>query len=120
MRLWTISVLLAGLFGCSGQVKLKEAPVSVTGTVSQSGQPVGGMVMVFHPLGDGHVREVPVRRDGTFNGELVSGDYAYFVAKPATVGAPLPRGKLSAKYFEANLSRIVTVEPGKQLAIALE
>ena len=59
-------------------------------------------------------------KDGTFNGELVSGEYAYYVAKPAVPGAAQAPRKLSPKYFEADLSRTVTVEPGKQLAIALD
>ena len=77
-------------------------------------------MMIFQPLGDGHVREFPVQKDGTFNGELVSGEYAYYVAKP-TVPAAAQRSENSpAKYFEADLSRTVTVEPGIQLAIALD
>jgi hypothetical protein len=78
------------------------------------------MVMVFQPLDDGHMRELPVGKDGTFNGELITGDYAYYVAKPSTAGAGQTMAKLSAKYFEADLSRKVTVETGGQLAIALD
>ena len=88
--------------------------------MSQGGQPVGGMVMIFQPLGDGHVREFPIRKDGTFNGEMVSGDYAYYVARPTVAAAAQALKKLPAKYFEADLSRTVTVEPGEQLAIALD
>ena len=120
MRLFIVLMLIVGLLGCSSEVKLKEAPVSVSGKVSQSGQPVGGMVMIFQPLGDGHVREFPIHKDGTFNGELVSGEYAYYVAKPTVPAAAQAPRKLSPKYFEADLSRTVTVEPGKQLAIALD
>ena len=120
MRLFMVLMLIVGLVGCSSQVKLKGTPVSVSGKVSQSGQPVGGMVMVFQPLGDGHVREFPIRKDGTFNGELVSGEYAYYVAKPTVPSAAQAPRKLSPKYFEADLSRTVTVEPDKQLAIALD
>jgi hypothetical protein len=120
MRLFIVSMLLVVSLGCSSEVRLKEPPVSVSGKVSQSGQPVRGVMMIFQPLGDGHVRELPVSKDGTFNGDLVSGDYAYYVAKPSVAGASQPASKLAAKYFEADLSRTVTVEPGKQLAIALD
>ena len=120
MRLFMALMLIAGLAGCGSQVKLKGAPVSISGKVSQGGQPVGGMVMVFQPLGDGHVREFPVQKDGTFNGEIVSGEYAYYVAKPTVPGAAQALKKLSPKNFEADLSRTVAVEAGKQLAIALD
>jgi hypothetical protein len=118
MRSFIVLLLIAGLVGCGSQVRLKGAPVSVSGKVSQGGQPVGALVMVFQPLGDGHVREFSVQKDGTFNGELVSGEYAYYVAKPAAA-AQAPK-KLSPKYFEADLSRTVAVEAGKQLTIALD
>jgi hypothetical protein len=120
MRLFIVLMFIVGSVGCSSEVKLKGAPVSVSGKVSQSGRPVGSMVMIFHPLGDGHVREFPVHKDGTFNGELISGEYAYYVAKPTIPGAAQALRKLPPKYFEADLSRTVTVEPGQQLAIALD
>jgi hypothetical protein len=120
MRLLIVLMLTLGLLGCGSKTKLKESPVSVSGKVSQGSQPFGGMVMIFQPLGDGHVRELPIRKDGTFNGELVSGEYAYYVAKPTVLGAGLGSKKLSPQYFEANLSRTVTVEPDKLLAIALD
>ena len=120
MRFFLVLMFIVGLVGCSSEVKLKGAPVSVSGKVSQSGQPVGGLVMILHPLGDGHVREFPVQKNGTFNGELVSGEYAYYVAKPIAPAAAQALRKLSPKYFEADLSRTVTVEPGQQLAIALD
>jgi hypothetical protein len=117
MRLFIVSLSVVSFLGCSGQAKLNDAPVHVSGTVSQSGKPAGGVVMVFQPLGNGHMREFAVQRDGTFNGELVSGEYAYYVAQPA--GAQTST-KIASKYFAAELSRTVTVQPGKQLAIALD
>jgi hypothetical protein len=120
MRLFIVSTFVVSLLGCGSQVKMKEAPVSVSGKVSQSGRPVGGVTIVFQPLSDGHVRELPVHKDGSFSGELVSGDYAYYVAKSAFPGAAQQPRKLSPKYFEADMSRTVTVESGAQLAIALD
>ena len=87
MRLTIVLILLVGVLGCSSEVRRKATPVNVTGKVSQSGRPLGGMVMIFQPLGDGHMREFPVQKDGTFNGELISGKYAYYVAKPAIPAA---------------------------------
>ena len=120
MRFFLILLLIVGLVGCSSEVQLKGAPVNVSGKVSQSGNPLGGMVMVFQPLGDGHVREFPVHKDGSFNGELISGEYAYYVAKPTVQGVAQALKSLSPKYFNADLSRTVAVEAGQQLAIALD
>jgi hypothetical protein len=120
MRLLIVLTLIAVPVGCSSEVQLKGAPVSVSGKVSQSGRPVGGVMLIFHPLGDGQFREFPVRKDGTFEGELISGDYAYYVAKSTVVGAAQTPSKLSHEYFVADLTRTVSVEPGKQLAIALD
>ena len=120
MRLVTVSVLIVGLAGCGSGMKLKGSPVNLSGKVSRGGQPVTGMVMIFHPLGDGHVREFPLRKDGTFNGELICGEYAYYLAKPNVARAAQLPIKLSPKYFEADLARTVTVEPDKLLAIALD
>jgi hypothetical protein len=111
---------VVALAGCGSAVSLKNAPVNVSGKVSRSGQPVGGMVMVFQPLGDGHMRELPIQKDGSFNGELISGKYAYFVARPAVPAAAQALRNVPSKYFEADLSRTVSVEPGAQLAIALD
>ena len=120
MRLFVVLMLTLGLLGCGSQAKLNGSPVSVSGKVSQGSQPVSGIVMIFQPLGDGHVREFPIHKDGTFNGELVSGEYAYYVAKPTVHSATQSPRRLAPKYFEADLSRTVAVEPGNQLAIALD
>jgi hypothetical protein len=120
MRLLIVSTLVVGLLGCSTEVKLKGAPVSMSGKVSRGGQPLSGVVMIFHPLDDGHLREFPIHKNGTFKGELICGEYAYYVAKRTVVGAAQAPIKLSPKYFEADLSRTVTVEPDKLLAIALD
>jgi hypothetical protein len=115
MRLLIALILIVAL-GCSRGAKLKAPPASISGNVTQSSRPVGGMVIVFQPLGDGHMREFAVRKDGTFNGELVSGEYAYYVAKPAGQVAT----KLASQYYQADMSRTITVEPDKLLAIALD
>jgi hypothetical protein len=115
-----VLILIVGLAGCGSEVKLKGAPVSVSGIVSQSGRPVGDIVIVLQPLGDGHVKELPVRQDGTFKGELISGEYAYYVARTAVPAAAQTLRKLSPQYFDADLSRTINVGPGQQLAIALD
>jgi hypothetical protein len=120
MRLCVVLLLFAGLVGCGSEAALKGTPVSISGKVLQGGRPCGGLVMIFQPLGDGHVGEFPIGKDGSFNGKLVSGEYAYYVAKPRTPGVAQMAQKLSPKFLQADLSRTVTVEPDKLLAIALD
>jgi hypothetical protein len=120
MRIFIGVILVGSLLGCSSEVPRKAAPVNVSGKVSQSGQPIGGVVMVFQPLGDGHMREFPIGKDGSFSGELITGDYAYYISRPAVPAAARLASKLPPQYFQADLSRVVTVEPDKQLAIALD
>jgi hypothetical protein len=119
MRLFIMLLLIVSLTGCGSKANLKKAPVAVSGSVSQGGQPIGGLVMVFQPLGDGHVRELPVQKDGTFNGELISGKYAYYVAKPTVPAAAQALRNLAPRFFEADLSRTVAVESGDPIAIEL-
>jgi hypothetical protein len=120
MRFFILMTYIVCVAGCGSQADLKPTPVSVSGTVSQGGRPVGSMVIVFQPLDEGHVRELPIQKDGTFNGEIISGKYAYYVAKPVVPAAAQALKKLAPKYFEADLSRTVQVEPNTQLAIALD
>ena len=77
------------------------------------------MVMIFQPLGDGHVREFAVQKDGTFSGELISGKYAYYVSKPTAPAAAQACETLPPKFFEADLSRTVAVESDNPIAIEL-
>lgn len=120
MRLFVLLLLIAGLVGCGSKARLRGTPVSVSGKVSKSGQPLAGVVMVFQPLGDGHVREFPVGKDGSFRGELISGEYTYYVGRSTAPSGAQVLSKLSPKYRQADLSRTVSVEPAKQLAIALD
>ncbi len=120
MRLFILLTLVVCLVGCGSGADMRDAPVNVSGKVSKAGQPVGGLVMVFQPLGDGHVREFPVQKDGSFNGEIVSGDYAYYVARPTVPTVAQALRTLPPKYFEADLSRTVAVKSDAQLAIVLD
>lgn len=120
MRSCVVCILVCGFVGCGSHVRLKGTPVSVAGKVSQNGRPVGGLVMIFQPLGDGHMREFPIQKDGSFKGEMISGEYAYFVSKRTGASVGQVPTKLAPQYFEADLSRTVTVEPDKLLAVALD
>jgi hypothetical protein len=120
MRLHILLLLVAGLVGCGSKAQLRGTPVSVSGKVSQSGQPLAGVVMVFQPLGDGHVREFLIGKDGSFKGELISGEYTYFVGRAIAPNGAQLLSKIPPAYLHADLSRTVAVEPDKQLAIALD
>lgn len=121
MRLFVVLLLsIVGLVGCGSEAKLKKAPVSVSGKVMRSGHPCGGMTMILQPLSDGHVRELSIGKDGRFQGELIPGEYAYYVAKPAVRQVTPATGRIAPKHFEADLSKTVIVEPGKMLAIVLD
>jgi hypothetical protein len=124
MRLTAILVAVVGLgtLGCSGGAELKSAAVSVTGKATKAGQPVGNLTVAFQPLDAGHQKSFPLNADGTFAGELISGNYAYYVEKPAkpTAADTNALKAIDPKYFEADLSRKVTVESGKELALAFD
>lgn len=120
MRNVFLSLLVIGIAGCGSQVGLKEQAAAVTGRLSHGGQPVGGLLVVFQPLGDGHMRELPVAKDGTFRGDFVSGEYAYYVARPAAAVAGQPQAAIAPEYYQPQMSRTVLVESGRELAIELD
>jgi hypothetical protein len=115
-------LLLFGLLsaGCGSSVSLKGTAINVSGKVSQGGQALGGIVMTFHPLGDGHPRDLPVQPDGTFQGEIVSGEYAYYVAKPTTPAALKVIQKVPPQYLQADLQRTIIFAAGDPVSLALD
>ena len=122
MKLYALTIASAALtaIGCSQTTPLNEAPLTVTGKVSQNCQAIGDVNISFQPLQHGHPVSLPVSADGTFQGELIPGNYAYFVAKSATPKSESAIKKIDPKYLEASLTRSVDVQPGQELAIALD
>jgi hypothetical protein len=124
MKLAAVLIAVAGVgaLGCSGAPEMKSAPVSVTGKATKAGQPVGNLVVAFQPLDSGHQRSLTVKPDGTFVGELITGNYAYYVEKPAkpTAADANALKTIDAKYFEADLHRSVAVESGKEIVLAFD
>jgi hypothetical protein len=106
--------------GCSHTPTLKQAPVSVAGQVSKVGQPVGNVLVSFHPLDNGHAGSFPVKPDGTFTGELISGNYAYYVAKSTAPNSDATLKKIDPKYYEPDLGRSIAVQDDHKLLIALD
>jgi hypothetical protein len=120
MYLALLAIIAAGAIGCSGGATLKDEPVGVSGKLSQAGKPVGDVVVWFHPLDKGHVRSLPVNSDGTFAGELILGNYSYYVgSSPAPTSAAALK-KIDPKYYEPALERSINVEDGKEIILALD
>lgn len=115
-----LATISCAVIGCTQPTTLKEAPVNVTGKLSKAGQPLGDILVSFQPLDHGHLASFPVKPDGTFQSELIPGNYAYYVAKSAGPKADAALKRVDPKFLEPDLTRIVTVESGQELAIALD
>ncbi|HYO26562.1 MAG TPA: hypothetical protein VEQ85_16595 [Lacipirellulaceae bacterium] len=106
--------------GCSRTPTARPAPAAVAGKVTRGGQPVGDLVITFQPLDVGHLGAFPLKPDGTFQGEMIAGEYTYYVAKGATPKSPAALAKIDAKFQEPNLERRVAIAPGEPIQIALD
>src|SRR5215213_11587340 len=95
-----LAAVAAGAVGCTDAPTLKEGPVSVSGKVSQGGKPVGNVIVWFHPLDNGHLKSLPVNADGSFLGELVGGNYSYYVAQSSAPSSAAALKKIDPKYHE--------------------
>ena len=115
-----LAAISLAAIGCSQPTRLNDAPISVNGKVSQGGQPVGDLLVTFQPLEKGHPGNFLVKPDGTFQGELIPGNYAFFVGKSTTPKSEAALKKIDPKFYEPNLERKVAVEDGQELLIALD
>lgn len=122
MRLFQLMLvgLAFGALGCSQAPPQRTAPVNVTGKVTHAGQPLGNVLVTFHPLDVGHPGIFTVNPDGTFSGELVAGNYSYYVGKSTAPTSDAVIKKVDPKYYEANLERSVAVQDGQEILIALD
>jgi hypothetical protein len=119
LRLYATTLAVVAI-GCSGAPPLKEGPVSVSGKVVQGGKPVSNVVLWFHPLDKGHLQNVPVSADGGFTGELIGGNYSYYVAASSAPNSAAALKAIDPKYYEPNMERKISVEFGKELILALD
>lgn len=120
MRSFSIIIMLAATLGCGGSSPgMRGAPVSVTGKLLLAGQPVGDVAVSFQPLDSGHMKSLPVKPDGTFQGELVTGTYAYAIVASSSASQSV-LGRLAPQYLEPNLDRIVKIQPDQELQITLD
>lgn len=106
--------------GCSRTPTPRPAPAPVAGKVTRAGRPVGDVLITFQPLDVGHVGAFPLKPDGTFQGEMIAGDYAYYVARGTTPTSTAALAKIDAKFQEPSLDRRVAVTPGEPIQIALD
>lgn len=121
MRNFVSLMIVLTAMGCgASQPGLKNAPVGVSGKLSQGGQPVGNVAISFQPLDHGHVASLPVGPDGTFQGELISGTYAYSIAQSTAADSVQAIGKVAPRYLEPDLQRTVKVEAGQEVLIVLD
>jgi hypothetical protein len=122
MRIFAVllAAILFGELGCTQAPAVKQPPVSVSGRISEGGRPVGNVMVSFHPLDHGHVGSFPVKPDGTFQGELIAGDYAYYVSKLPAPSSEAVLKKVDPKYFEPDLERRIAVVADEPLVIALD
>jgi hypothetical protein len=118
----TLSLLLLaiGAVGCSRSAAPRSVPVSVTGKVTRAGQTVGDVVVTFQPMDVGHPGMFPLKADGTFQGDLIAGNYMYYVAKGATPTSTAALAKIDPKFHEPSMDRSIAVEPGQELILALD
>jgi hypothetical protein len=99
---------------------MRGAPVSVKGKVSQAGQPVGNVAVSFQPLDSGHMKSLPVNSDGTFQGELLGGKYAYSIVASTSSASQQALSKIAPQFLEPNMGRTVEIQAGQELQIVLD
>ena len=110
------SLLVIGLLclfsGCSYKVEMLSEPVSVSGKLSKSSQPLGNVTLMLQPLEKGHPVPLKVGADGSFKGSIIPGKYAYFLMPLDEANAAVLNG-VDASLKEANMQRTITVAPSQ-------
>jgi hypothetical protein len=120
MRVQLLVLAAAVCVGCSNAPTLKKAPVSIAGLVSRGGQPVGNVIITFQPLDQGHMGSFAVASDGKFCGELIAGNYSYYVGKLTAPNSDAALKRVDPKYLEPDLERSILIEDGQDVLIALD
>lgn len=116
-------VAIATCVGCADNVELLTTNSTFTGKLTAAdGAPVGNVLLSLQPLETGHPVLLEVDEQGSFKGEGVPGEYAYFVAKSAKKGAAAEAAlkKVPAEFLEANMTRKVKLGESSELAITLQ
>jgi hypothetical protein len=65
------------------------------------------------------MKSLPVKPDGTFQGELITGKYAYSIVASSPESQPA-LSKIAPRFLQASTDRTVQIEPGQELQIVLD
>ncbi|MFN5104746.1 MAG: hypothetical protein ACK5GJ_18295 [Planctomycetota bacterium] len=112
MRSFLVLGLICLFSGCAPKVEMLGEPVSVSGKLTKSGQPLGNVTLMLQPLEKGHPVPLKVGADGSYKGSVVPGKYAYFLMPLDEANAAVLNG-VDASLKEANMQRTITVAPGQ-------
>ncbi|MFY7893074.1 MAG: hypothetical protein ACOVOJ_10310 [Pirellula sp.] len=119
LRSFLVLGLICLFSGCAPKVELLNEPVSVSGKLTKSGQPLGNVTLMLQPLEKGHPVPLKVGADGSYKGSVVPGKYAYFLMPLDEANAAVLNG-VDASLKEANMQRIIALQPGQnQMDVAL-
>lgn len=119
LRSFLVLGLICLFSGCAPKVELLGEPVSVSGKLTKSGQPLGNVTLMLQPLEKGHPVPLKVGADGSYKGSVVPGKYAYFLMPLDEANAAVLNG-VDASLKEANMQRIIALQPGQnQMDVAL-
>lgn len=112
-------LLICMSMGCSGHVERVGNPIAVKGTVTMKGKPLKDVSISLQPLEDGHMTQLHVKSDGSFEADVTPGKYAYSV-HPSTQVKRDSRLQIPVEFRQASLTRVVSIEPGTDLRIAFD
>ena len=119
LRSFLVLGLICLFSGCAPKVELLGEPVSVSGKLTKSGQPLGNVTLMLQPLEKGHPVPLKVGADGSYKGSVVPGKYAYFLMPLDEANAAVLNG-VDASLKEANMQRIIALQPDQnQMDVAL-
>ena len=119
LRSFLVLGLICLFSGCAPKVEMLGEPVSVSGKLTKSGQPLGNVTLMLQPLEKGHPVPLKVGADGSYKGSVVPGKYAYFLMPLDEANAAVLNG-VDASLKEANMQRIIALQPGQnQMDVAL-
>ena len=117
-ELLLLGLLVSCVLGCGpSQATPLGQSVSVSGTVTANGKPVGNVTLNLQPMDAGYTQIIPVKADGTFTVETQPGKYAYFFTpKEGTKTVPAP----ATNFVQGSMDRTVQVASGQSLSIDLK
>ena len=112
MRYSLYALVLVSILGCGASPPgMKSTPIPVKGKVVLAGQPVRNVAISLQPLDAGHMKSLHVQADGTFQGDMIPGKYAYSIVQVANTQGK-SQGKIPPQYLEPDLERTVQIDAG--------